>query len=153
MGYVLTNRATDIIVSDQELCFILGYLATPNRIKYIEAQVPYGKERNFEAAYPGQNYDTMKETSDKQSYQFRIILNYNGNCPPKSESELSTGGGDFYMNCISRGKFIEKIINEYGFEFFKTPDINRIRTIILKKFPQYISDFESGLNVPLAGKC
>ena len=119
MGYVLTNRATDIIVSDQELCFILGYLATPNRIKYIEAQVPYGKERNFEAAYPGQNYDTMKETSDKQSYQFRIILNYNGNCPPKSESELSTG--DRILKNIysfnTKEKYYGCVVNYFSADF------------------------------------
>lgn len=64
MGYVLTSRALDISASEEELCFILGYLATPNRIKYIEAQVPYGKETKFENAYPGQNYDEMKITSD-----------------------------------------------------------------------------------------
>ena len=52
MGYVLTSRALDISASEEELCFILGYLATPNRIKYIEAQVPYGKETKFENAYP-----------------------------------------------------------------------------------------------------
>ena len=40
MGYVLTSRAMDIITTEEELCFILGYLATPGRIKYIEAQVP-----------------------------------------------------------------------------------------------------------------
>ena len=50
MGYVLTNRAMDIITSEEELCFILGYLATPGRIKYIEAQVPYGKETMFQNA-------------------------------------------------------------------------------------------------------
>ena len=32
MGYVLTNRAMDIETTEEELCVILGYLATPNRI-------------------------------------------------------------------------------------------------------------------------
>jgi len=114
MGYVLTNRAMDIITTEEELCFILGYLATPGRIKYIEAQVPYGKETMFRNAYPGQNYDEMKLTSDKQSFQFRIILGYNGNCPSVLADALTSGGGAFYNNCISRGRFIEKIINEYG---------------------------------------
>ena len=60
MGYVLTKRAMDIETSEQELCYILGYLAAPGRIKYIEAQVPYGKEHMFTNAYPGANYDEMK---------------------------------------------------------------------------------------------
>ena len=100
MGYVLTNRAMDIETTEKELCLILGYLATPDRIKYIEAQVPYGKEETFGRAYPGQRYDEMKITSDKQSYQFRIILNYNGNCPEPLRQALTIGGGSFQNNCI-----------------------------------------------------
>ena len=153
MGYVLTSRALDITTSEQELCYILGYLATPNRIKYIEAQVPYGKESKFINAYPGQNYDEMKQTSDKQSFQFRIILNYNGSCPLELEKVLTSGGGPYYKNCISRGRFIEKIINEYGFEFFNAPNGILIRNTVARKHPQYIKDFDDGYNVPLSGRC
>lgn len=153
MGYVLTNRALDIITSEQDLCFILGYLTTPNRIKYIEAQVPFGKENKFKNAYPGQHFDPMKSTSDKQSFQFRIILNYNGGCPNDLEMALSSGGGDFYRNCISRGKFIERIINEYGFEFFNPPNYSRIRQLVSIKHPQYVKYFDAGYAVPLTGRC
>lgn len=153
MGYVLTNRALDIATSEAELCFILGYLATPNRIKYIEAQVPYGKETMFENAYPGQDYDEMKITSDKQSFQFRIILNYNGNCPSALAAALTSGGGAFYNNCISRGRFIEKIINEYGFEFFNAPNEAVIRNLVARRHPRYIQEFDDGYNVPLSGRC
>ena len=153
MGYVLTGRATDIYTSEQELCYILGYLARPGRIKYIEAQVPYGKEQKFMNAYPGANFDNMKITSDKQSFQFRIILNYNGNCPQELEEVLTSGGGPFNKNCISRGKFIERIINEYGFEFFNAPDPNVIRSIVQRKHPGYLIDFEEGYSIPLSGRC
>lgn len=153
MGYVLTSRALDISASEEELCFILGYLATPNRIKYIEAQVPYGKETKFENAYPGQNYDEMKITSDKQSFQFRIILNYNGNCPPALANALTTGGGAFHNNCISRGRFIEKIINEYGFEFFNVPNGTVIRNQVARRHPGCIQFFDDGYSVPLTGRC
>lgn len=153
MGYVLTSRALDIVVPEEELCYILGYLATPNRIKYIEAQVPYGKESMFINAYPGQNYDEMKMTSDKQSFQFRIILNYNGNCPPALSNVLTSGGGAFYNNCISRGRFIERIINEYGFEFFNAPNVSIIRSFVIRKHPRYVQCFDDGYNVPLTGRC
>ena len=56
MGYVLTGRAMDIVTSEKELCYILGYLERPGRIKYIEAQVPYGKENEFMNAYPGADF-------------------------------------------------------------------------------------------------
>lgn len=153
MGYVLTERAKDIITSDQELCYILGYLARPGRIKYIEAQVPYGKENIFINAYPGANYDEMKCTSDKQSFQFRIILNYNGNCPQALEDALTSGGGPYYKNCISRGRFIERIINEYGFEFFNEPNPGIIRSLVQRRHPYYLQDFDEGYNIPLSGKC
>lgn len=153
MGYVLTRRAMDIATSEQELCYILGYLATPRRIKYIEAQVPYGKENMFINAYPGANYDEMKNTSDKQSFQFRIILNYNGNCPSALENALTSGGGRFYKNCISRGRFIERIINEYGFEFFNAPNSTIIRNIVARKHPRFLQDFDEGYSIPLVGKC
>ena len=68
MGYVLTGRAMDIFTSEQGLCYILGYLARPGRIKYIEAQVPYGKEQKFMNAYPGADYDNMKITSDQRRH-------------------------------------------------------------------------------------
>lgn len=153
MGYVLTNRAKDIITSEEELCFILGYLATPERIKYIEAQVPYGKETMFENAYPGQNYDKMKWTSDKQSFQFRIILRYNGNCPSALAKALTNGGGASNNNCISRGRFIEKIINEYGFEFFNAPNGMVIRNQVVRRHPGCVQYFDDGYSVPLTGIC
>ena len=152
MGYVLTNRAMDIITSEEELCFILGYLATPGRIKYIEAQVPYGKETVFQNAYPGQNFDEMKLTSDKQSFQFRIILAYNGNCPSALANAL-TSGGAFYNNCISRGRFVEKIINEYGFVFFNTPNGTVIRNQVARRHPGCVQFFDEGYRVPLTGRC
>lgn len=152
MGYVLTDRAKDIFCSEQELCYILGYLATPNRIKYIEAQVPYGKEEIFESAYPGQYYEHMRETSDKQSFQFRIILNYNGNCPEVILNVLSDGAGG-YNNCISRGKFIERIVNEYGFEFFQSVNVYVVRDIVMRKHPEWVKEFEYGYGLPLEGSC
>lgn len=153
MGYVLTERAMDIVTSEQELCYILGYLATPGRIKYIEAQVPYGKENMFINAYPDANYDEMKITSDKQSFQFRIILNYNGDCPEELNEALTSGGGPFHKNCISRGRFVERIINEYGFEFFNAPNPGIIRNIVQRRHPRYLLDFDEGYNIPLSGKC
>lgn len=149
MSYVLTNRALDINMSEKELCYCLGYLARSGRIKYIEAQVPYGKEDMFERAYPGQKYDKMKPTSDKQSFQFRIMLNYTGQCPEPLEKALTVGCGSANNNCISRGKFIEKIINEYGFKFSYTQDVENIRRIVANKHPNYVNEFDKGYNVAL----
>ena len=97
--------------------------------------------------------DEMKITSDKQSYQFRIILNYNGNCPEPLRQALTIGGGSFQNNCISRGRFVEKIINEYGFRFFDMPDANLIRHNVEIRHPGCVGWFDRGYNIPLSGKC
>ena len=103
--------------------------------------------------YINEIYDNMKITSDKQSFQFRIILNYNGQCPQELKEALTSGGGAFYKNCISRGKFIERIINEYGFEFFNAPNPSVIRNIVQRRHPDYLMDFDEGYNIPLSGRC
>ena len=45
---ILGSRALDINVNEQEFCMILGYLATPGRVGFIEAQIPEGMTRSSE---------------------------------------------------------------------------------------------------------
>lgn len=147
---VLTSRASDIYLSDQELCEAMGYLATPGRMLRIEAQVPYGKDAIFQREYPGQDYYPMLATSDKQSFQLRIMMNSTNHCPSFLRSEITAGGGNSSAGCISRGKFVERIVGEFGFEFtVDTQNVNRIRSLVLARFPMYIADFDRGYNTPL----
>ena len=147
---VLTNRAKDIDLNAQELCEAMGYLATPGRMLRIEAQVPYGKEAIFQKEYPGQEFYHMLESSDKQSFQLRIMLNSTKNCPRFLASEISAGGGSLSAGCISRGKFVERIVKEYGFRFtVDTQDVSAIRQCVQARYPQHVLDFERGYNTPL----
>ena len=103
---ILTNRATDIYLNNAQLCEAMGYLATPGRMR-IEAQVPNGKERIFENEYPGQMYDRMLPTSDKQSFQLRIMMKNTANCPDYLRSEITAGGGNHLRrlrSCQKPGK-------------------------------------------------
>ena len=77
---ILTGRASDIYLDAAQLCEAMGYLATPGRMR-IEAQVPCGKEYIFEKEYPGQMYDRMRPTSDKRSFQLRIMMRNTTQCP------------------------------------------------------------------------
>lgn len=95
----------------------------------------------------------MKSTSDKQSFQLRIILNYTGNCPEPLRKVLTIGGGSFDNNCISRGRFVEKIINVYGFRFFDVPDANLIRHNVQVRHPNCMDLFDEGYEIPLSGGC
>ena len=147
---VLTSRATDICLSDPEFCEAMGYLATPGRMLRIEAQVPYGKERIFAREYPGQDYYPMLSSSDKQSFQLRIMLNTARNCPAFLASEITAGGGNYSAGCISRGKFVERIVGQFGFKFsVDHQDVNRIRSCVQARYPMYVVDFDRGYNTPL----
>lgn len=146
---LLTNRALDIELSDEELCEAIGYLATPGRMR-IEAQVPYGKEERFEREYPGQRYDKMLPSSDKQSFQLRIMLKNRKNCPAYLEREITAGGGNNTPGCISRGRFVERLVGEFGFRFSTDcQDVNQIRDNIQRKLPGYLSKFDDGYNIPM----
>ncbi len=146
---LLTSRASDIELSDEELCEAMGYLATPGRMR-IEAQVPYGKEEKFEREYPGQGYDKMLPSSDKQSFQLRIMLKNRKNCPAYLEEEITAGGGNNTPGCISRGRFVERLVGEFGFEFsVDCQDRTRIRENIRRKLPKCLRNFDDGYNIPM----
>ena len=146
---LLTSRASDIKLSDGELCEAMGYLATPGRMR-IEAQVPYGKEERFEREYPGQGYDKMLPSSDKQSFQLRIMLKNRHNCPDYLEKEITAGGGNNTPGCISRGRFVERLVGEIGFRLSTDrQDVNQIRANIQHKLPGYLSKFNDGYNIPM----
>lgn len=84
---ILGSRALDINVSEEDFCMILGYLAAPGRVGFIEAQIPEDRVWEFENCYPDQEYYpiTQGKTSGgntmKQGCQFRIYFNNIRNCP------------------------------------------------------------------------
>lgn len=147
---VLTKRASDIYLNNQELCEALGYLATPGRMIRIEAQVPYAKKDQFEKVYPGQKYYWMEEWANKQSYQLRIMMNMTRNCPLFLKKHITAGGGNTGNGCISRGLFVENIVENFGFRFQDDyQDTQFIRKCVESRFPTLISYFDKGFNTPL----
>ena len=149
---ILGRRAMDIDVSEKDLCLILGYLATPGRVGFIEAQVPEEKVSLFNRAYPNQEWYpiTQGETSSgnvmKQGMQFRIYFNNIYNCPSILLPFIGEGNGT-YVKRINKGRFIEKIIEKYGFCFGHSQDENLIRKQVLLYHPQYIDFFDEGYNL------
>lgn len=146
---ILSDRAQDIIVSEADFCYILGYLASPGRVGFIEAQIPEDKIQLFKNEYPGQEYYpiTQGETSGgntmKQGIQFRIYFNNINNCPSVLLPYLGEGNTG-YVKRINKGKFIEKIIEKYGFKFGHYQDAKTIRDNIIKYHPLNINDFDRG---------
>lgn len=147
---ILSNKAEDINVSDEELCLILGYLSSPGRIGLIEAQIPTNKVNGFEREFPSEPYYpiTQGTTSGghvkKQGYQFRIYFNNIDNCPVVLVPFLGEGNAA-YIKRINKSKFVEKIIENYGFSFGETQNVDLIRTAVLNRHPRYIDQFETGL--------
>jgi hypothetical protein len=149
---VLGRNAKDINVGVADLCLILGYLATPNRIGLIEAQIPEDKAFLFERDFPDAPYYPIKqgETKNgnlmKQGCQLRIYFNNIDNCPQILIPYLGVGVGKSVKR-INKGRFVERIVKNYGFAFGENQSITAIRTAVLARHPAHILDFDKGYNL------
>ncbi|MDR1397542.1 MAG: hypothetical protein LBJ14_07405 [Desulfarculales bacterium] len=146
---ILAKNAKDIILSDADLCLVLGYMATPNRVGYIEAQIPADKVHVFLREFPNAPYYpiTQGETSGgnvmKQGCQLRIYLNNIYNCPPILTPLLGIGTGKFVKR-INKGRFVERVVKDYGFAFGQDQSEDAIRSAVNSAFPRNVRDFEVG---------
>lgn len=149
---LLGHNALDVNVSEEDFCLILGYLCSPNRIGLIEAQIPEEKSFKFEAEFPNEPYFpiTQGETSGgkvmKQGCQLRIYFNNIDNCPSVLLPFLGVGTGS-YVKRINKGKFVEKIVKNYGFSFGNYQDVNAITAEVQKRHPNNIDKFYEGYNL------
>lgn len=149
---VLGRNAKDIDVGIAELCLILGYLTTPNRIGLIEAQIPEDKVFLFVRSFPDAPYYPIKqgETKNgnlmKQGCQLRIYFNNVDNCPQVLLPFLGVGTGK-YVKRINKGKFVERIVKNYGFAFGENQSVATIRNAVLVMHPAKIIDFDKGYHL------
>ena len=96
---ILSNRAEDIIFSNDHNFFeAIGYLASPGRVNFFEAEVPNdGREADFKIQFPGQNYRPIAQGTTsggnpmKYNVQYRIYLKSITNCPRTLRSNFGTG--------------------------------------------------------------
>lgn len=146
---LLSNKALDINVNEADFCLILGYLAAPNRVGLIEAQIPEEKGFIFEREYPNSPYFPITQGSTtggnlmKQGCQLRIYFNNIDNCPDVLIPFLGVGTHS-YIKRINKGKFVEKITKNYGFSFGEHQDASEIRNAVLRIHPNFISYFDRG---------
>ena len=149
---LLGPRAQTIAVYNQHQMFeIVGYIATPGRVKSFEAEVPVdGRDRFFEKMFPNQVYrpiqmgDTPSGMPNKLSPQFRINFSNTRNCPELLKKNLGAGNG----GCVARlnkSKFVLLLVENYGFRFGESQNLAEIREIAAKK--GFLEDFERGFGL------
>lgn len=149
---LLGSRASDINVSTADLCLILGYMCTPGRVGLIEAQIPEEKAFIFEREFPGEPYYPIKQGKTtggnmmKQGCQLRIYFSNTKNCPTVLLPHLKVGVSR-YVKRINRGKFIERIVKNYGFCFGEYQNVTTIRTVVARLHPANLADFDRGYNL------
>jgi hypothetical protein len=152
---ILGNRAGDIHFNNtHDLYEAIGYLASPGRVAFFEAEIPNdNRETAFRNQFPGQSYcliiqgTTSGGNPMKYTVQYRIYLDSIVNCPQTLWNNLGNG-----RNCaarINKSAFVEKLVDEYGFKFGKGIVQNsvHIRSIISRKYPLYLVDFDRGYNL------
>jgi hypothetical protein len=76
----------------------------------------------------------------------RIYFNNIDNYPPVLLPFLGVGTGKSVKR-INKGKFVERIVKQYGFAFGSDQSITTIRSAVLAAFPNHIADFERGYNL------
>lgn len=147
---LLGRRAQDIVFSRKEDFYeVLGYLAKPGRIVFYQAELPSDKTDAFEKLFPGQDYSTIAESYGKdglitkQGCQFRINLSNVDNCPSLLKPHISEKEGH-YAGRINRSKFALRLVQNNGFRFGRSQDVNEIRSKVPDK---YINNFEKGINL------
>ena len=149
---VLGRNAKDINIGVADFCLILGYLATPNRIGLIEAQIPEDKVFLFEREFPDAPYYPIKQGKTKggnlmkQGCQLRIYFNNIDNCPQILLPYLGVGTGKSVKR-INKGRFVERIVRNYGFAFGENQSASAIRNAVLARHPAHIIDFDKGYNL------
>lgn len=151
----LGGRAGDIIFSNNNDFFeAIGYLASPGRVGFFEAEVPSnGREKAFKNQFPRQRYRQITQgvTSGgnpmKYGVQYRIYLNSIENCPQTLKSHLRDGRN--YAARINKSAFVEKLVEKYGFKFGYgiVQNSTHIRAIVSAKHPLYLADFNRGFNL------
>jgi len=152
---ILSGRAGDIIFSNENDFFeAIGYLASPGRVGFFEAEVPNdGREKAFQKQFSGQKYRliTQGTTSGgnpmKYGVQYRIYLNSIENSPQTLKNHLRDGRN--YAARINKSAFVEKLVENYGFKFGYRVVQNStdIRAIVSRKYPFYLADFDRGYNL------
>lgn len=143
------DRAMTIPVrSEAEMFELVGYMATPGRVRSIEAEVPKdGRDALFEKLFPGQIYrpielgNTPSGMPNKLSPQFRINFGNLHNCPEILLKNMGKGNGSC-VGRINKSKFVINIVQNYGFRFGDWQDISAIRAIAQER--GFLEEFESG---------
>ncbi len=106
-----------------DLYTCLGYMAAPNRIKSIDAEVPEGEKLvQFKHDFPGQpfllisNSKTPSGIVNKVSAQFRINFLDITNCPDTLKENMGKGVGKI-KGRINKSSFVLEIVRKYCFSF------------------------------------
>jgi hypothetical protein len=152
---ILGNRAEDIsFVSDADFFEAIGYLAKPGVIAYLEAEIPSNKVAVFTHEFPDQSFRVITRTLTrtgnpiKYGVQYRIYFRQAPNSLPILVDNCGRGPASYPWR-INKSRFVEKIVENYGFKFghgvVQNPTI--IRGIVNNQYNQHIADFDRGYNL------
>ena len=145
------DRAQTIeVCSENEMFEMIGYMAKPNRISSIEAEIPCdGREKTFERMFPNQTYrpiaisETPSGMPSKLNPQYRINFADTENCVPLLKDNMRKGHGN-HGGRINKSEFVFDLVENYGFRFGKEQNVSDIRAIAERR--GYLEDFERGLH-------
>ena len=145
---LLHSKAEDINCSKRDFYIIIGYLSNTNRIKSIDAEVPVSLGPTFTAQYnssylPIADKTTPSGLPSKFGVQYRINLSNINNAPLVLMPYLKVGRAGIVAR-INKSRFVENLIENFGFKFGSTQNLSNIQS----KIPsQYLNDYNHGFNL------
>ena len=145
---LIGDSAWDLHLSEQDFYEIIGYLCVPGRVSNIEADVPNDYHIGlFEDTFPGQPYNVRTYVNTDPKYKnmitnvsMTICFADDSNCPERLKKELQHD--TLYPARLYRTKFICNLVENFGFQFGKKQDVDRIRKIAEEN--GYLEYFEKG---------
>lgn len=147
---ILGKRAETIRFSSlAEFFTVVGYLANPQHVKKLTAEVPTNRVLRFSREFPGQRYETIQQgftcsgNRKKYNVQYRAYLYCKSGSPYTLLNNMGEGLGDCEGR-INKARFIERLVNYYGFTFGDTPNPVAIRNIIAQRHPVHLREFDYG---------
>lgn len=137
--------------NNEELFEVIGYLAKPNVIQGIWAEIPASVYNEFQKVFPEETLmritegKTEKGMSNKFGVQCRLNLGYINNCPSILIPRLTKGFGAKIINRLNCTLFALQLVKFFGFHFGnEKPNVLEIQKIANDY--GYLNEFNKGYN-------
>ena len=123
-----------------------GSNAPANAIFFEALEASMGNFTIENVTVPQGLSEVWQHTAQYKCMKATAYFNNTNNCPSVLLPFLGEGNTR-YVKRINKGKFVEKIVRDYGFHFGEYQNVPAIRAIVSRLHPTNLADFDRGYNL------